>query len=61
MNNVATAVVKSKNGVMGFSLFLNGSEYGHYPCDDGRFQESMTAAFSDAANYGFAQIVFIDG
>jgi len=57
----ATAVVKAKNGVMGFTLFLNDSEYGHYPCDDGRFQESMNAALSDAADYGYTEISFIDG
>lgn len=48
------------NGVEGFHLFLNDptNPYGHYPCDQGRWKDSMIAATSDAAQYGFDGIVF---
>lgn len=53
----AIAKFKVKNTVPGFELYLGDQCYGHYPCDEGRFEESMTAAVSDALGYGFHGIV----
>jgi len=57
-----------KNGVQGFELIFPGPHsgdeentdliYGHYPCDENRFEESMTAAVADALEYGFDGILF---
>lgn len=49
-----------KNGVQGFDLCFDDLDlnYGHYPCDSDRFQESMTAAMADALDYGYYGILF---
>jgi len=47
-----------KNNVQGFELFFGETSYGHYPCDENRFQDSMTQAIADAIEYGYQGILF---
>jgi hypothetical protein len=55
---LAVAKFTVKNTVQGFELFFDETSYGHYPCDEGRFHESMQTAIGDAIQYGYNGIVF---
>lgn len=61
MNKNAIARFKVINGVPGFCLFFGEQNYGHYPCDQNRWEESMTAAMADALEYGYYGITFEGG
>jgi hypothetical protein len=54
----ASAIVEKKNGVDGLYLYINGKPYGHYATSENRFEEAMTAALSDAKEYGYEGIIF---
>jgi hypothetical protein len=56
----AFAKFEKKNSVEGFNLYFFSQEgeitcHGHYPCDEGRWKESMKMAVADALDYGFTE------
>jgi len=54
----ATAKYAKKNGVVGFNLYIDDRFYDHYPCDEGRWEESMKGAVLDAFEYGCEGVLF---
>ena len=55
----AEAKIEELNGIAGFQLYINGSAYGHYPCDTGeRFKDQMEMAITDAKDYNLEGVVF---
>ena len=53
--------VEEFHGVWGFSLIINGNNYGHYPfngVNDKAVAEQMISMSVDASNYGSSEISF---
>jgi len=54
----AKCELKSLDGVPGFSLELNGNNYGHYPFNTVDIEGQIKMAIDDAKDYGYDGIYF---